>query len=128
MVIDNNNDEITVNQHNDKITAKFLFYINLSKHNIINIDKIIDLLCYMQLYIINLIKTDNYKLSEFITNYIFIFIDNLYNEIKIHSKYHYIIDNINIIKLYKKNECENPLFINNKVKFKHYDMYDKLQK
>lgn len=130
MIPSNINDEITANTNNDKINSKFLFYINLSKQNVINFDSIVDLILSIQLCLIDKLKYENYKLSEYISSYIFLFINNLHDKIKLHDKYNTIIHNINIIKMYN-NESTNinyKLYINNKIKFKHYDMYDKLKK
>ena len=120
---DENYDEFCrVNLQNEKRRVISLFFINLMKKEIINLDSIVDITLKLQAMVKDLInKDDNNIVVEEIIENISIILVNGYTELDEHSKWGEIYDNIvNISESDAKDYCS----LSNKAIFKCMDIID----
>ena len=121
-----NNESITYNIDIEKLKSFTLFYCLCFNKNILPSDLLIKTINNMQNEIFNnLDNISNKFYNEIYSEFILIIIKSCYNLLKNSNnleEYNKILENINIIINYKKNI---PNGLNNKIIFKHMDIYEK---
>jgi len=114
----------TINKNNDKYICLILFYINCFKLKLLPDDFLYNTILNLQNYLNdNLKKDNNLFLCEVITNFIFIIISNSH-EILIEKTYADIFNNIKYINNMKNKDLPS---LNNKILFKHRDIFEKFK-
>jgi len=117
------NKHCEINKNNDIIKANFVFLSNLTNNNILKTNSIYniinDIFDYMNTFLMNLDVINNHIIYE-LTDLLYNIINNI-NDKNINDK------NINDIKNNINNIINTPS-INNSIKFKFFDIQDKLYK
>lgn len=113
-----------INKINEKRRALSLFYVNLMKENIIDNDKIIEIIINIQNFMIDKIKEENNKeIVDELSETLYIFVIKSQNILDTHSKWDDILYNIETISKFKIKDYPS---ITNKCIFKHMDILDEL--
>jgi hypothetical protein len=113
-----------INKVNEKRRALCLFYVNLMKENIIDNDKIVEIIINIQDFILKKIKEENKKeIVDELSETIHIFVTKSSSILDTHEKWDDILYNIEIISKMKLNNYPS---ITNKCIFKHMDILDEL--
>jgi hypothetical protein len=113
-----------INKTNEKRRSLVLFYVNLMKENIIDSDKIINIIINIQEYLLSKIKEPNNKeIVDELSENIYIFIQNTSSILDTDAKWDDILYNIEIISKMKTSDYPS---ITNKCIFKHMDILDDL--
>lgn len=112
------------NKNNEKRRALGLFYVNLSKHNIIQREQVIEIICEIQNYMFELLVKENQKpLVEELSELLYIMIINGNSIFNDDETYEEIIDKITELS---KSKVQDYPSLSNKTKFKHMDILDEL--
>ncbi len=118
----NNTDIETVNKNNDKYICFVSFYINCFKLKLLPEDILYNCITNIQAFLNSQLKIENNKFScEILTNFIFTIISNSY-ELLIDENYFDIFENIKYINNMKNGDLPS---LNNKIIFKHRDIFEK---
>jgi hypothetical protein len=113
--------------HNDSVRAISNFFTELVRYNILSIDNIVNLINILQMKLILKGKEntpDENPCIEFSEN-IYILISKCLNELIKHDKWNDILENIKNMKNIDRSNNNN---ITPKIKFKHMDMLDLINK
>lgn len=112
------------NKNNEKRRSLGLFYVNLSKHNIIQREKVIEIIYDIQKYMIDLmLKENNKPLVEELSELLYIMVVNGNATFKDDETFDEIIEIITDVSKYNVKEYPS---LSNKTKFKHMDILDEL--
>lgn len=113
-----------INKINEKRRALCLFYVNLMKEDIIDSDKIINIIINIQEYMMSKIEEENNKeIVDELSETLHIFITKSNNILDTHDKWDDILYNIEVISKMKVKDYPS---ITNKCIFKHMDILDEL--
>lgn len=109
-----------INKTNEKRRALSLFYVNLMKYDMIDIESVLNIILELNDYVLNLINEENNKnVVEELSEVIFIMIKNGNKKFTLSSKWKNVIKQIESISILKRNEKPS---ISNKTIFKYMDM------
>ena len=120
-------ESFSFNKNLDKLKSFILFYCLCFNKFILPLDLLIKTINNLQNQIIDNYENSNFKYNnEIYSEFIFIILKNCYTLLKNSNNledYNKILENINIIINYKKNIPDG---LNNKIIFKHMDMFQKI--
>ena len=120
------NEFCNYNKENEKKRNLCLFFINLMKHNLFSGNEIIDLILDVQIYNLDLIKTNNNNIIiDELCEIIYVLITESLENIYKNNKYSTIYDNVLLITNLEKSENNS---LTSKSKFKHMDILDFINK
>jgi hypothetical protein len=113
-----------INKINEKRRALCLFYVNLMKENVIDNDKIVNIIINIQEFILEKIKEEDKKeIVDELSEIIHIFVTKSNSILDTDDKWDDILYNIEVISKMKLKEYPS---ITNKCIFKHMDILDEL--
>ena len=114
-----------INKVNDKRRAMSLFVVNLMKHNIIDISRVMEIVLKLQCNMNELIITDNEKIKvEEISENISIMVFNSLDNLKQHSDWNKLYNHIKQISGAKTKDYAS---LTNKAIFKYMDIIEKIE-
>lgn len=114
-----------INKVNDKRRAMSLFVVNLMKHNIIDISRVMEIVLKLQCNMNELIITDNEKIKvEEISENISIMVSNSLDNLKQHPDWNNLYNHIKQISGAKIKDYAS---LTNKAVFKYMDIIEKIE-
>ena len=111
-----------INKVNEKRRALSLFYVNLMKNNVIEKDKVIDIMMELQTYMNKLMtEKDNKNVVEELSEVVFIMITKGHSFLKQNSKWGEVKKELVAVS---KLKIKDRVSLSNKTVFKYMDMID----
>tara|TARA_Y100001968_G_scaffold329366_1_gene378553 strand:- start:694 stop:1599 length:906 start_codon:yes stop_codon:yes gene_type:complete len=113
------------NKDNENRKSLSLFYVNLMKENVFDIDKIFKIILILIKKVETYIEEENKKNTvEEVVNNLLVFISNTFEEIKTHDDFNIIENHILKISNGKKSDYKS---LTSKIKFKYMDLLELLE-